>query len=152
MAGGVSRMMKYLVVVASLAIAMFAQNEHGLSGVSPKYKVGQTLRYSLTFDGDPNFSGVTLYFNRSSTSPPDESGLVPNFAVNLTQRVGPGKFDVDGTIPDTTASGRYEMTVVQPRIAPGGVKDYDARPFHIVLEIENPTKYRFPPLKDVTPK
>ena len=69
-----------------------------------------------------------------------------------TQRVGPGKFDVEGTIPDKVVTGTYDLGDVQPRIEPSGVKDYDARKFHITFEVENPAKYSFPPLKDVTPK
>lgn len=145
-------MLKHLIVVVSLAIAVFAQNENALNNVKPQYRVGQTLHYSVTFDGDPTFSSVTLYFNNSGGAPPDQAGLSPNFSINHTQKVGPGKFDVDGVIPDTTATGTYELGDVQPRIPPSGVKDYDAKRFHIVLEIENPTKYPFPPLKDVTPK
>jgi hypothetical protein len=145
-------MLKYLMVVLSLAVAVLAQNETGLSSVKPQYKVGQTLRYSVTFDGDPNFNGVTLYFNSSSLLSPEQAGLSQNFTISHFQKVGPGKYDVDGAIPDSTATGTYELTIVQPRIQPSGVKDYDAKKFHIALEIENPTKYPFPPLKDVTPK
>jgi len=143
-------MLKYLVVVLSLAIAALAQNDNALSSVKPHYVVGQTLHYSVTFDGDPNFSSVTLYFNSGST-PPDQAGLSPSFNINQTKKVGPGKFEVEGQIPNTTATGTYELGTVQPRIAPNGVRDYDGKQFHIVLEVENPVKYPFPPLKDVRP-
>jgi hypothetical protein len=53
---------------------------------------------------------------------------------------------------DNIVTGTYELRTVQPRIEPNGVKDYDARKFQIVLEIENSAKYLFPPLKDVMPK
>ncbi len=145
------QMLKSLVLVISLAIAALAQNENGLNSVKPKYTVGQTLRYSVTFEGDPNFTTVTLYFN-SSTPSSDQAGLSSDFSINQTKRIGPGQFDVEGQIPDTTATGTYELRTVQPRIAPRGVKDYDAKNVHIVLEVENPVKYRFPPLKDVKPK
>ena len=142
-------MLRYLVLVVSLAIATLGQNE--LSGIKPKYQVGQTLRYAVTFDGDPNFKSVTLYFSTRDSSP-EQAGLAQNFSINDTQKVGPGKFDVEGKIPDNVVTGTYELATVQPRIEPSGVKDYDAKKFHIVLEIENPTKYSFPPLKDVTPR
>lgn len=144
-------MLKHTLVIVALSIAALAQSENGLNSVKPKYVVGQTLHYSVAFDGDPNFSSVTLFFN-SDTPSPEQAGLSPNFSINETKKVGPGKFDVEGRIPETTATGTYELATVQPRIAPNGVKDYGTRKFHIVLEVENPAKYPFPPLKDVKPK
>jgi hypothetical protein len=141
-------MREFLLILVCIATAGFAQSP---SSVQPYHKVGDTLRYTVVFDGDPSFSSVTLYFS-TSAAPPDQAGLSQNFSINQTQKLGPGKFDVEGTIPNTVVTGSYLLTVIQPRIAPNGVKDYDATKFHQVVEVNNPTKYEFPPLKDVTPK
>src|ERR1700678_978434 len=120
-------MFRYLVVVLSLATTMLGQN--GLEGVKPGYQVGQTLRYSVSFDGDPNFKSVSLFLMTGDSSP-EQAGLMQNFSLSDTQKVGPGKFDVEGRIPDNIVTGTYELTTVQPRFEPGGAKDYDAKRFH----------------------
>jgi hypothetical protein len=142
-------MLKHFAVVVAFSVAVLGQGE--LSSVKAKYVVGQTLHYSVSFDGDPNFKSVTLYFD-THDSRADQAGMGQQFGIAETHKVGPGKFDIEGKIPDNIVTGTYDLEDVQPRIEPAGVKDYDAKHFHIVLEIENPAKYSFPPLKDVSPK
>ena len=142
-------MLRFLMILILVATPGFAQAP---SSVQPYHKVGDTLRYTVVFDGDPNFSSVSLYFSTPSAPPADQAGLAQNFGINKTQKLGPGKFEVEGTIPDNIASGSYVLADIQPRIAPNGVKDYDAREFHQGFDVENPAKYEFPPLKDVKPE
>lgn len=142
-------MLRFLMALFFLTTATFAQAP---SSVQPYHKVGDTLRYTVVFDGDPNFTSVTLYFSTSTAPGPDQAGLSQTFSISQGQKVGPGKFEVEGTIPGNVVTGGYTLAVVQPRIAPNGVKDYDATKFHESFEVENSVRYEFPPLKDVTPK
>jgi hypothetical protein len=69
------------------------------------------LHYVVTFDDDPDFTSVTLYF-RTSATPPDQAGLAQGFSINQTQKVGPGKFEVEGTIPDSAVTGSDDMAAL----------------------------------------
>jgi hypothetical protein len=140
-------MLRLLMTLVLVATVGYGQAP---SSVQPYHKAGDTLRYTLVFDGDPNFSSVTLFFS-TSAAPADQSGLSQSFGINKTQRLGPGKFEVEGTIPGSVVSGSYILADIQPRIDPNGVRDYDARAFHQGFEVENPVRYQFPPLKDVSP-
>jgi hypothetical protein len=140
------RRLSLLVVLA--ATATFAQTGGGPSSAKSYYKVGDPLRYTVVFDGDPNFSTVTLYFTTSASSP-EQAGLRQDFSINQTKRLAPGRFQVQGTIPNDIMTGTYQLVDVQPRIAPNGVKDYDAKRFQQLFQVDNPAKYRFPPLKNV---
>lgn len=142
------RLSLFMVLAATTT---FAQTGVGPRSVRPYRKPGDLLHYTVTFDGDPNFSSVTLVFTTSASSP-EQAGLRQNFSISQTQKEGPGKFRVDGTIPADIVTGTYQLVVVQPRIAPGGVKDYDAKEFQQILEVNNPKRYKFPPLKDVESK
>jgi hypothetical protein len=141
-------MLKFLMTLIVVATAGFAQTP---SSVQSYHKVGETVRYTVVFDGDPDFSSITLYFS-TSAAPPAQAGLAQNFSINQTRKLGPGKFEVEGVIPGNIVTGSYVLVDIQPRIAPNGVKDYDAKKFQQGFEVENPVKYGFPPLKDVTPK
>ncbi len=141
-------MLRFLMILILSATTGFAQTP---GGVQPYHRVGDTLRYTVVFDGDANFSSVVLYFS-TSAAPVDQPGLGSNFSISQTQKLGPGKFEVEGAIPSNIVTGSYVLSTIQPRIAPNGVKDYDATKFHQGFEVENPVKYEFPPLKDVRPK
>lgn len=141
-------MSKSLLVLVCLASIGFAQTP---SDLQPYYKAGDTLRYVVTFDGDPDFSSVSLYFGTNNV-PADQAGLSNNFGISQTHKIGPGKFEVEGTIPSNAVTGTYELRDVQPRIPPAGVKDYDATQFHESVRVVNPARYNFPPLKGVVPK
>jgi hypothetical protein len=141
-------MLKFLATLIIVATAGFTQAPNS---VQPYHKVGDTLRYTVVFDGDPNFNSVMLYFS-TTAAPADQAGLGQNFSISQTQKLGSGKFEVEGTIPGNIVTGTYVLTDIQPRIAPNGVKDYDAKKFQQSFEVENPIKYEFPPLKSVTPK
>lgn len=145
MLGGLS-----LLIVLS-AGATFAQAVGAPRTVKSYRKAGDSLHYTVVFDGDPNFSSVTLYFT-TSASPPEQAGLRQNFSISQTQKAGPGTFHVQGTIPTDIVTGAYQLVDVQPRIAPDGVKDYDAKKFQQMFEVNNPITYKFPPLKGVESK
>jgi hypothetical protein len=144
-------MLKHFGLAVLLASFAIAQTTGGPTAVKSHYKVGDTLHYVVTFDDDPTFTSVTLYFSTSAT-PPEQPGLSQNFSINQTQKLGPGKFEVEGKIPDSAVTGTYRLATVQPRIPPSGVKDYDATSFHESFDVENPAMYKFPPLKDVKPQ
>lgn len=141
-------MLRFLTTLVLVATAGFSQTP---SSVQPHHKVGDTITYTAVFDGDPNFSSVTLYFYTPAV-PPEQAGLNQGFGISETRKLGPGKFEVEGTIPANIVTGNYLLTTIQPRIAPNGVKDYDAKKFQQGFEVENPVKYEFPSVKDVAPK
>jgi hypothetical protein len=141
-------MLKFLMTLIVVAAVGFPQAPRS---VEPHRKVGDTLRYTVLFDGDPTFTSVTLFFSTSS-APADQAGLGQGFSINQTQKLGPGKFEVEGIIPGNIVTGSYVLSDIQPHIAPNGVKDYDAKKFQQTVEVENTVKFEFPPLKDVTPK
>jgi len=136
-----------LVAVTSLA----AQTGQGPTGVRQNYKPGDTLRYTVTFEGDPDFDNVGIYFAAGEV-PPNQSGLTNSFGIGRSKKIGAGKFEVEGEIPGNAASGSYRLSGVQTRIAPNGAKNYDAAQFHETVEVDNGAKYEFPPLRSVAPR
>jgi hypothetical protein len=144
-------MLRQIAVLLVAATSLVAQNSQAPTGISHHFKPGDTLRYTVTFEGDPNFDNVNISFQTGGV-PSDQSGLTNNFGVGRSRRVAPGKFEVEGEVPNNVASGTYRLSSVQTRISPSGVKDYDASSFHEIFEIDNGTKYEFPPLKSVVPK
>jgi hypothetical protein len=142
-----SRLAVLLVVAASL----MAQTGQGPTSIRHHYKPGDTLHYTVTFEGNPNFDSVAIYF-QGGPVPPDQSGLTVNFGIDRSTKTASGTFDVDGSIPDSVATGTYQLVIVQTRIKPQGVKDYEAKSFHESIEIENSVRYEFPPLKSIVPK
>jgi|HubBroStandDraft_6_1064221.scaffolds.fasta_scaffold03528_14 hypothetical protein len=141
-------MLKFLMTLILAATSGFAQTP---SSVQPIHRVGDTLRYTVVFDGDPDFSSVTLFFS-TSVAPANQAGLAQSFNINGTKKVGPGKFEVEGMIPNNVVTGSYELSDIQPHIAPNGVKDYDGKKFDQHFEVENPAKYEFPAIKSVKPE
>jgi hypothetical protein len=128
-----------------------AQTAQGPTGIKHHYNPGDTLHYTVTFDGDPNFDSVGIYF-QSGEVPPDQSGLTNGFAIGRSKKVAAGKFEVEGEIPSNVATGTYRLTAVNTRISPNGAKGYDAGEFHEAIDVDNGAKYVFPPLKSVVPK
>jgi hypothetical protein len=141
-----SRLAVLLIAVSSL----MAQTGQGPTGITHRYKPGDTLRYTVTFDGNPDFDSVAIYF-QSASVPIDQPGLAANFSIGHSVRTAPGIFDVDGAIPANAATGMYQLSIVQPRIKQG-VKDYDAKGFHEAIEVDNSARYDFPPIKSIVPK
>ena len=50
-------MLRFLMILILSATTGFAQTP---GGVQPYHRVGDTLRYTVVFDGDANFSSVVL--------------------------------------------------------------------------------------------
>jgi len=133
------------------AASLLAQTGQGPTGISHHYRPGDKLHYTVIFDGDPNFDSVAIYF-QSGPVPPNQSGLSNGFTLDHSSRISAGIFEVDGTIPESAATGTYQLSIVQTRIKPQGVKDYDVKSFHEAVEVDNGTKYEFPPIKSIFPK
>jgi hypothetical protein len=148
---GGKQMLRNLALLVMATASLIAQTAQGPMGIRQHYKPGDTLRYTVTFDGDPNFDNVSIYFAAGEV-PPDQSGLTNSFGVGRAKKAGPGKFDVEGEIPSNAASGTYRLSGVQTRIAPNGAKSYDAAEFHETVEVDNGVRYEFPPLKSIVPK
>ncbi len=138
-----------LLFVATAALA--AQTAQGPTGIKHHYSPGDALHYTVTFDGDPNFDSVSVYFQGGEV-PPDQSGLTNGFGVARFRKTAPGKFEVEGEVPGNVATGTYRLAGVQSRISPNGAKNYDAGEFHEAIDVDNGAKYVFPPLKSVVPK
>lgn len=144
-------MLRKIAVILAVGTTMAAQTGQGPAGISHHFRPGDTLRYAVTFEGDPNFDNVGIYFQAGEV-PPDQSGLTNGFSVGRSRKTAPGKFEVEGEIPSNAASGTYRLSGVQTRISPSGAKNYDAAGFHESLEIDNGARYEFPLLKSVAPK
>jgi hypothetical protein len=136
------------LVVFSALLLTHAQD---LKGVTQHYKPGDTLRYTVEFDGDPKFDSVSLAFYLNSGLQPDQPGLNGYFAINHTTKVRAGAFDVDGAIPQNAPAGTFEIRRVDAAIGPAS-KQYDTGSFHITIQVDNDAKYNFPPLKSITPQ
>lgn len=136
-----------LIVFSSLPLAQ----SQDLKVVVQQFKPGDTVRYRVEFGGAPNFERVNLGFYLEGSVPSDQPGLLNYFAIDHTTKVKPGVFDVDGTIPNNTPNGIFEVRRVVPTIPPAS-KEYDATSFHITIRVANDAKYDFPPLKSITPQ
>jgi hypothetical protein len=120
--------------------------------ISPHYNVGDAVRYTVSFDGDPNFAYVGLIFQKLGGADSSQQGLNTTFQTEHFTKVKAGVFEVDGKIPENTATGMYNIIQVYATIAPDGHKSYDASSFNLGISITNDQKYDFPPVKSVSPK
>lgn len=136
-----------LIVFSSLPVGQ----SQDLKAVAQQFKAGDTVRYRVEFDGAPNLERVNLGFYLEGSVPSDQPGLPNYFAIDHTTKVKPGVFDVDGTIPNNTPNGTFEVRRVVATIPPAS-KEYDATSFHIIIRVANDAKYDFPPLKSITPE
>jgi hypothetical protein len=144
-------MLRNLALLVLATTSLIAQTAQAPMGIRQHYKPGDTLRYTVTFEGDANFDNLSIYFAAGEV-PPDQSGLTNSFGVGRSKKTGPGRFEVEGEIPSNVASGTYRLSGVQTRIAPNGAKNYDAGEFHETIDVDNGAKYVFPPLKSVLPR
>jgi hypothetical protein len=144
-------MLHNLVLLIVATTSLIAQTGPVPMGIRQHYKPGDTIRYTVTFDGDPNFDNVSIYFAAGQVSP-DQSGLTNGFNAGRSKKSGPGRFEVEGEIPSNVASGTYRLSSVETRIAPNGAKGYDAGEFHEAVEVDNGVRYEFPTLKSVVPR
>jgi hypothetical protein len=140
-----------LAILLIATASLIAQNGQGPTSIRHHYKPGDTLHYSVTFESDPSFDGLSIYFQGGPVAP-DQSGLANGFTLPRSKKVAAGTFEVEGEIPINAASGTYRLSSVETRISPSGAKGYDAGEFHETVEIDNGAKYEFPPLKSVVPK
>jgi hypothetical protein len=145
------KMLRNLALLVMATASLVAQTAQGPTAVRHHYSPGDALRYTVTFDGDPNFDSVGIYFQGGEV-PPDQSGLSGGFSVTRFRKVAPGKFEVEGEIPNNAATGMYRLALVQTRISPNGAKSYGAGEFHETIDVDNGAKYVFPPLKSIVPK
>jgi hypothetical protein len=143
-------------MVAKLAVVVIALSTllargQDLKGVTQHYKPGDTVRYRVEFDGDPKFDSVSMGFYLRESVPPDQPGLTTYFPIGHFVKAKAGVFDIDGVIPANTTNGTFEVRVVNTVIGPAS-KQYDASSFHITIQIDNDSKYNFPPLKSISPQ
>lgn len=137
--------------VVFLMVVMAAQAGQAPTGISQRYKPGDTLRYTVAFDGDPNFASLAIVFQKRGPVEPSQTGLSAGFGISYFAKRAPGVFNVEGKIPPTTATGIYDLVEVDTGIAPSGSHSYDTKKFGLTISVENDQKYEFPPLKSVTP-
>ena len=140
-----------MAVFLIVASSVMAQNGQQLTSVTRHYKPGDTLRYVVTFDGDPNLDSVNIYLASQAVNP-DQSGLSNGFNIGRSKKIGPGTFEVEGEVPGNAASGTYQLSSVNVRIGQFGAKGYDARQFRESILLDNSSKYEFPALKSVAPQ
>jgi hypothetical protein len=141
---------KFALVFVVFCALLFAYGQD-LKGITQHYKPGDTLRYTVEFDGDPKFDLVGFGFYLSSGLQPDQPGLNGYFAINHTTKVRAGVFDVDGVIPQNAPAGTFEIRHVDAAIGPAS-KQYDTGGLHLTIQVDNAAKYNFPPLKSITPQ
>ncbi len=141
---------KVALVFVMFSALLFARGQD-LKRLTQHYKPGDTLHYSVEFDGDPKFDSVSLGFYLSTGLQPDQPGLNGYFAINHTTKVRAGVFDVDGVIPQNAPAGTFEIRHVDAVIGPAS-KQYDTGNLHITIQVDNDAKYNFPPLKSITPQ
>jgi hypothetical protein len=146
--GKVNKIAALLVVLASFTVGSLGQD---LKSLTAQNKGGDTLRYRVEFDGDPQFTSVSVAFYLLGERPPGQQGLAAWFgSISHFVKVKEGVYDVDGVIPMNLASGEYELRLVNTTVDPAS-KQYDATSMNIHIHIRNDAKYDFPPLKSVKP-
>lgn len=143
-------LMRFAVLFALLS-AVFAAQGQGLKAVTQHYKPGDTLRYQVEFDGDPQFDSLSMGFYLQGNLRSDQPGLTGYFGIGRIAKVRAGVYDLEGAIPANAADGTYEVRWVNAGIGPAS-KQYDATGLKIAIQVDNEAKYDFPPLKSITPE
>ena len=144
-------MFNRLAAFFAMVLFAFVAQAQDLKGVSQQYKPGDRVRYRVAFDGDPKFDSVSLGLYLDGSPRPNQPGLNGYFALSHMMKVGPGVYDVDGTIPANAPDGTYEVHWVNAGIGPAS-KQYDTTDRKITIRVDNDAKYEFPPLKSIAPE
>jgi hypothetical protein len=145
--------LRKLALLPALLLATGLLAQTGGPSVSQNSKPGDTVRYHVTFDDDPRFTRIDLYFRLRRESPADQKGIPAEFRIIYTgQPVAPGTFDVQGSIPEC-ATGTYDLTEVDARVG-DAVHTY-TYPANgqgpVTLVVKNDQRNLFPSLKSVSP-
>jgi len=135
-------------VFAVLLILASAQAQD-LKSITRHYKPNDSLRYQVEFEGDPKFDNVNLGFYLQGSVLPDQPGFQTYFAIGRITRIGPGVYDVEGTVPENAATGTYQIQRVNASLGPAS-KEYDTSGLKLTIQVDNDSKYSFPPLKSIS--
>lgn len=120
------------------------------------YHPGQTIAVVVTFEGkdaDQITSAAMSIAFRASEPPKDQSGFSTQIYQSSANKVGPNQFKIEFKIPDTQATGDYELNQIRAIVFPANSvvlfynapADFSPRGFRV----ENPKTFDKPKIKDV---
>lgn len=144
-------------IVKRVAVAVAAILALGISASAQTYHPGQTIRLSARFDG-PDAAKVvcgSVNINLKGEPGEDQSDFNRGFGANTCKQIEPGVLELDCVIPDTVASGDYELQAVNIGVSVGTdqaigftYRAPDVPP--LMFKIDNPNTAKKPNLKSVT--
>lgn len=121
-----------------------------LAQATAVYHPGDTLSFTVKFDGDGVEKLTGAQVNLTLTSPPreDQKAFLTYINVSANGAVRPGVFEASGKIPDFVASGTYTLRQVSTGTQFVGFTYRDNLP-SITIVIENDQHFTEPKLKSV---
>jgi hypothetical protein len=143
--------------IKRVAIAVAAVLALGISAGAQTYHPGQTIRLSAKFDG-PDAARVvcgSANINLRTVSNPNQSNFDTGIGSTCKQ-VEPGVLELDCKIPDTIASGDYELQAIGVAVSVGTNNQSIGFSYRtpdvpaLTFKIENPNTAKKPNLKSVT--
>ncbi|MBZ5705720.1 MAG: hypothetical protein LAN63_10230 [Acidobacteriia bacterium] len=144
-------MFRYALFVLVVMVGTIVAQEAPM--MSQHFKPGDPLHYYVRFDGNPELTGLTVSFQLQEEMKKDQAGFSSGFTLSGMKSVSPGLFEVNGTIPNNAATGKYQLIQVTAVHSPAGrsynyPKDFSEK---VTIEIVNDAGYNFPPIKSISP-
>jgi hypothetical protein len=144
--------------IKNVAIAAAVVFALAVSANAQSYHPGQTIRIAATFEG-PDAAKVTCgNFNGQLTSvaSPNQPSFQTNISSTDCKQTAPGVLELDCKIPDTQASGTYELRAINIGVAVGPNKQDVGFTYNgsdvpsLTFKIDNENTTTKPKLKKVT--
>ena len=120
----------------------------------PAYRPGQTISFSVTFEGHDvaHISNVSAYASTPQV-PDSQPGFQRDFGFNVSKQIGPNTFEFSYVIPHNQASGDYQLGSITATV---GTQETIPITYHSPSEfparkftITNPKTLEKPTIKDV---
>lgn len=143
--------------IKRVAIAVVVAFAFAVSAHAQIYHPGQTIKLSVTFDG-PDAAKVqcgNVNINLTTEPNANQPSFNRGFGAANCKQIEPGTLELDCTIPDTTASGDYELQAVNISVPVGTTNQSVGFSYRapdvpaLKFKIDNPNTLTQPKLKSV---
>jgi hypothetical protein len=138
------------VFYALCACLTFATTATAFAQAPTPYHPGQTISFTVTFEGVDagKLLGAQLLFRLTSPLHEDQPGFDTIVNVSNSKPAGPDAFEASIVIPASTATGTYRLERVSAGAKETGFSYTDGLPA-LVVTVENPARFIKPAVKGI---
>ncbi|MGO9952883.1 MAG: hypothetical protein ACLPN1_11835 [Dissulfurispiraceae bacterium] len=141
---------KFFFALYALCVGAALTTSTAFAQVPTAYKPGDTLSFTIKFDGEGLEKLTNASVNLTLTSPvkEDQKAFLTYINVSAGSGARPGVFEVSAKIPDYTASGTYTLHVVNTGTPYVGFSYSEGLP-SITITVINNDRFEKPKLRSV---